>query len=184
MTIRNNVLTWNLVRVPNHVLFHHAKESSIDVTESAKLAAAEIDAQIKLLEIERDRLNVLALTQRYNPDPKEPSIFGGVQGHPNTDWCLWHANKYGVGIVQAHGIGLTVIESLENELPRTPEVHPPVLEVLSPEFKKAGIKLPTVSLAWVIHQRYACPAFGWAEAHEFGVKELNELAASSAKENV
>lgn len=179
MIIRSSVLGQLAdVRVPNKTIFDYAKENKIDVTEVAKLAAGEIDLHIKLLETERDRLNVLALTQRYNPDPKEPSIFGGVQGHPNTDWCLWHASKYGVGIVQAHGIGLTVIESLKNELPRITEMQMPGLEVLSPEFKKAGIKLPTVSLVWVIHNRYANSDTTWEEAHQRGVQKLNERAVA------
>lgn len=182
MTITFNVLS-NLppACVTNETLLHFAKKHNKDVTSVAKLAADQLDDYIALLSAERDRLNVLAITERYNPEPLEPSIFGGAQGHPNTDWCLWHASKYGVGIVQAHGIGLSVIEMLSKELPRLSEPSAPALEVLSPEFKKAGIKLPTVSMAWVIHHRYAYSDANWDEAHQRGIETLN-LRASLAKE--
>lgn len=113
-------------------------------------------------------------TKQFIPAKFEPSIFGGLNGFPNTDWCLWYAKQNSTGIVQAHTIGIELLEQLRKEPPRVgldgePE---PDLVVLNNEFRKAGIKRGSLSFAWVIHRKYTRNT-SWEEAHEQGIVIIN-----------
>lgn len=119
---------------------------------------------------------------QFIPAKFEPSIFGGLGELPNTDWCLWYAYENNTGIVQAHTFGIELLKQLNEEPPRTVDlsVQEPALIVLSNEFRKAGIKRGSLSLAWVIYRKYTQDTT-WEDAHQQGIAIINNLPNSSVK---
>ena len=54
----------------------------------------------------------------YQPDQDEPSIFGGVNDNPNTDWMAWHRFKFKSEPAEILKIGKQVLKQLLEEDPR------------------------------------------------------------------
>lgn len=109
------------------------------------------------------------MENNYIPATDEPSIFNGINLLPSAEWCLWCAYTCKVGIVQAHDVGVRLILQLTSEPPRTVDKNSTVmLSVTSPQFSKAGIKRPSLSMAWVIQQKYSLN-LSWLEATAMGL---------------
>ena len=105
---------------------------------------------------------------RYQPFIDEPSIWGNGRHEIGTDWLLWHSQKYRLGIVQSHGVGLKVLARLEQESPRDITQREPSITAENVEFKRAGIDRKILSLRWVIwakHTRH----LDWLETHQIGL---------------
>lgn len=105
---------------------------------------------------------------RHIPADDEPSIWGNSRQEIGTDWLLWHSQKYGVGIVQSHGVGLKVLEQLEQEPPRTFKEGEPSMVAANVEFKRAGIDRKILSLRWVIWAKHT-RQLDWLETHQIGL---------------
>lgn len=156
-----------------------ATNAQVDMPAAAGLVTEEINRLIERLEKAREHLAKVASIKRYTPKEFEPSIFGGLGGNPNTDWCLWFAKETSVGLVQAHTVGLDLMKHLAEELPRigTVDGGTPKLIVMNPEFRKAGIKRGALSFAWVIHRKYTFN-LDWETAHSNGIDVINSLPES------
>lgn len=163
---------------PNYILTM-AEKCNVDIPKAAELVAEQIDSTIERLVKARENLAKAANTKRFFANEFEPSIFGGLGGYPNTDWCLWYAKQHNTGIVHAHTVGIDLIKHLNDELPRmgTSEDPTPGLIVMSPEFRKAGIKRGSLSLNWVIHRKYKYN-LTWDDAHAKGISIILSLPES------
>lgn len=150
------------------------KEHSMTANNAAKSLLHDVKDAILTLERRKAELEAAIVAPRFNPALDEPSVFS-FNGVPSTDWCLWHSHVYGVSIIAAFEVGVTLIQTLKNELPRSSNEIPSVANpwVLSQQFKKAGINKPCVSLMWVIGNKYELD-ITWEQAHSNAVEAIKD----------